>query len=420
MKKLFSIFAVCAAGFATITASAHTTVTATPVKAANSASVVAQTNSSLRALSCDTLFNLNFATADSSPYYDPIPAADGEGYLDGNGSLNFGSGYLPITGVGEEYAAPGATGQYVTAAIAFFLIVDINSTDSSLPVTAYVYDATGMSAYGGVGPGNAIDSATTTLGAIVQANFGGIPNSGAGFFSFTHQAILPGQNFFIGIALPQTAGDTLAIAINDGTSGNGKGYINVPGNGGWTSYDSLTGGNLVAGNWIYASVCSNAPACPTIVVTATEVSNTTSASVTATGGVAPYTYHWSNGQTTDTATGLTNNTSYSVTVSDANGCTGTATASISTGIAQINAGVTNFTVSPNPSNGVFTATISLVEASDVNVSVLDLTGNKLYESTDKDVKDLSKSINLSTIAAGIYIVNVKTAQGSVNQRIVVK
>src|SRR5690606_17749386 len=44
------------------------------------------------------------------------------------------------------------------------------------------------------------------------------------------------------------------------------------------------------------------------------------ATVTASGGTGLYTYLWSNGQTTQTATGLTAGT-YLVTVTDANGCT---------------------------------------------------------------------------------------------------
>jgi len=49
--------------------------------------------------------------------------------------------------------------------------------------------------------------------------------------------------------------------------------------------------------------------------------------VTASVGTAPYTYAWSNGQTTQTITGLTIG-SYSVTVTDANGCNAVGSASV--------------------------------------------------------------------------------------------
>ena len=91
-----------------------------------------------------------------------------------------------------------------------------------------------------------------------------------------------------------------------------------------------------------------------------------------------------------------------------------------TGIESIDAGISNFSVYPNPSNGVFTSSMKLETASDVTTTIVDLTGNKIYESTDKAVTEMEKTINLSTIAAGMYIVNVKTATGSVNQRIVIK
>ena len=44
------------------------------------------------------------------------------------------------------------------------------------------------------------------------------------------------------------------------------------------------------------------------------------ATVNASGGDMPYTYLWSNGETTQTSTGLTNGELYTVTVTDANGC----------------------------------------------------------------------------------------------------
>ena len=57
--------------------------------------------------------------------------------------------------------------------------------------------------------------------------------------------------------------------------------------------------------------------------------NEGSASVTANGGTAPYTYAWSNGETTSSVSGLAAGT-YSVTVTDANGCTADCDVTVST------------------------------------------------------------------------------------------
>ncbi|MBK8362522.1 MAG: hypothetical protein IPL24_02240 [Bacteroidetes bacterium] len=60
--------------------------------------------------------------------------------------------------------------------------------------------------------------------------------------------------------------------------------------------------------------------------------NNGTATVTASGGTSPYTYLWSNGQTGSTATALTVGT-YTVTVTDVNGCTATASATVSASLA---------------------------------------------------------------------------------------
>ena len=237
-------------------------------------------------------------------------------------------------------------------------------------------------------------------------------------FVFPHHATLASNGFYIAVKFPQVAGDTIAIALNDGTSGSGNAWIEIGAGAGteWAPDDSIVGANV--GHFIFPVVCG--AACPSITVSATEIGNTKSAYATATGGVAPYTYSWSSSAATDTATGLVNGHTYTVTATDHNGCTGTATVSISTGIEAIAAGVTNFSVYPNPSNGIFTANVSLIAASDVTITVTDMTGSKIYESNEKSVKDLNKQINLSSIATGIYFVSVKTAQGTANQRIVIK
>ena len=71
---------------------------------------------------------------------------------------------------------------------------------------------------------------------------------------------------------------------------------------------------------------------PTVTTTTTLTScfggsNGTATAIPA-GGTAPYTYLWNNGQTTQTATGLSANT-YSVTVTDSKGCTVVGSATVS-------------------------------------------------------------------------------------------
>jgi gliding motility-associated-like protein len=79
-------------------------------------------------------------------------------------------------------------------------------------------------------------------------------------------------------------------------------------------------------------------AAPTITpVVANITCNNAVGSITAqTNGSSPFTYQWSDGNTTDSITTATAGTSYTVTVTDANQCTSTATASVGNLITPVN------------------------------------------------------------------------------------
>jgi len=121
--------------------------------------------------------------------------------------------------------------------------------------------------------------------------------------------------------------------------------------------------------------------------------NTGSATSLATGGTAPYTYLWSNSATTAAITGIAAG-SYTVTATDANGCTD----SISVVITEPTALTLSSAFSNVSCNGVLDGSI------DLTVSGGTTPYGYLWSNT-------ATTEDLSSIAAGIYTVIVTDANG---------
>jgi len=218
-------------------------------------------------------------------------------------------------------------------------------------------------------------------------------------------------------ALTAAISNTTDVLCNGGTTGNAT-VVAGGGTAGYTYAWTPSGGagttanNLAAGN--YTVTVTDANGCtqttsatiiePTPVTAAippvTDVlcngGNTGSATVNAGGGTAPYTYAWSpGGGNGATASGLAAG-NYSVTVTDANGCTSTANATINqppvltaaisasaditcnganNGSATVTAGggTVNYTYAWTPSGGTG-ATESNLAAGNYSVTVTDANG----------------------------------------------
>ncbi|WP_294312144.1 T9SS type A sorting domain-containing protein, partial [uncultured Chryseobacterium sp.] len=153
------------------------------------------------------------------------------------------------------------------------------------------------------------------------------------------------------VTQPASAVSGTTVVTNVACNGASNGAINLTPSGGTAPYTFNWGGGittedrtgLAAGT--YTVVITDANGCTATVnatvtqpttlsaaVTQTNVlcngGSTGTATVTVTGGTAPYTYAWSpSGGTAATATGLSAGT-YTVTVTDANGCTLTRTVTI--------------------------------------------------------------------------------------------
>ena len=114
----------------------------------------------------------------------------------------------------------------------------------------------------------------------------------------------------------------------------------------------------------------------------------------ATGGTTPYTYAWNDGQTTATATGLSAGT-YTVTLSDANGCTDTSSTTLSGPAALIASASTSSHVSCNGlADGAATASAS--------------GGSGAYTYAWSNA---ATTASISSLAAGTYTVTITDNNG---------
>ncbi|PCJ79640.1 MAG: hypothetical protein COA57_15560 [Flavobacteriales bacterium] len=143
-------------------------------------------------------------------------------------------------------------------------------------------------------------------------------------------------------------------------------------------------------------------------------SNDGSATFTASGGMAPYTYLWDTAamsQTTATATALGAGT-YSVTVTDLGGCTvvGSAVVTTAVGIGEEDNGEKPLvSVYPNPNNGKFELRYKGIDASTtLSVTIYNVLGERVYETGVKH--QASMRIDISSQPMGIYFYEISSRE----------
>jgi len=173
-------------------------------------------------------------------------------------------------------------------------------------------------------------------------------------------------------------GPSVNPSSTDATCGNNDGSVSANANGGTPSYtyswnngcNTATCNNLGAGT--YTVTVTDANGCtttgsatveniggPSVNPSSTDATcgnNDGSVSANANGGTPSYTYSWSNGCNTATCNNLGAGT-YTVTVTDANGCTTTGSATVGNiGGPNVTTSVTNDSQGPPNCNGTATAT----------------------------------------------------------------
>lgn len=135
-------------------------------------------------------------------------------------------------------------------------------------------------------------------------------------------------------------------------------------------------------------------------------------------------YQWNNGATpisgatSATYTALTAG-NYSLTVTNAAGCSTTSSVVIANVGIKNSAALNNVMVYPNPAHDMVTVSAQLKKLQDVTIRMYDINGKLVYTTfiNNADV-NFARTISLEGLASGVYVVQILTDEGLVQQRVV--
>lgn len=142
------------------------------------------------------------------------------------------------------------------------------------------------------------------------------------------------------------------------------------------------------------------------------------------GGTGAYTYSWSNGESGSEIDSLAPGT-YTITVTDANNCSFTDSLTI-VGVSvsiedELNMGIQEFTLFPNPSSiGQLTVRIGLQNPEHPELRILSMRGELVRQLKPGLTQQWQETISLNGLASGIYLVQLRTAQGTASRKLVVQ
>ncbi|MCH8902833.1 MAG: T9SS type A sorting domain-containing protein [Bacteroidetes bacterium] len=125
-----------------------------------------------------------------------------------------------------------------------------------------------------------------------------------------------------------------------------------------------------------------------------------------TGGTSPFTYLWSNSQTTQTATGLGVG-SYTVVVTDSNGCVDSATVTITelTDIADISR-IPIVTIYPNPVEDQLFLVVMGESGHEIELNLVNILGENVGTEKVKLTGSSPQMVDVSNLPGGIYFIRI--------------
>ncbi|MDP5168932.1 MAG: T9SS type A sorting domain-containing protein [Bacteroidia bacterium] len=234
---------------------------------------------------------------------------------------------------------------------------------------------------------------------------------------------LPPGTFFVGV---NELGTNLGLAATGGIFTEGAL---------WFRANNISGGAWQqATNQVVLVMRANFGACTPTPITGSAAildddAGTGDATLAAqvTGGSGVYTYLWNDpaGSTTATISNVAGGRTYTVIVTDSEGCQRTYTSDVvgiwTIGIEnELPQGVSAFSAYPSPARGEFFAEIEMEKAQDVTLTFMDANGRMIFSKEMKNVVSVVEPVVVSNYPAGIYMIQITTDQGSVTRKISVE
>ena len=102
---------------------------------------------------------------------------------------------------------------------------------------------------------------------------------------------------------------------------------------------------------------------------------------------------------------MTNNTTYVVTVTDANGCVDTASVTVTIVGVETIANLTHFNMFPNPTGGNVFVELELAENATVEISIVNALGQMVHQRVLPNVQTEKVELETAEFTSGVYMVH---------------